>query len=595
MLLCYDELGRLVAKTYGAGTAGAFTETFDYNVRGWLTGQSSPHFEMALRYNDPLRPEIAASWTGNITEWDWKHKGTGADNTLNTYGFNYDRLNRLVDTKRYLAGSPIQTNSFTEKDITYDKMGNILTLKRYGAAAGTAEDDFAYTYNGNKLMLLNNGPDTYAYDSNGNCTFDALNALILEYNALNLVSRVKDPSDNSTIATYKWLADGRKASAVNGDNTFGLEYLGSLVYKKSGGTLELESAAFGGGRINKASNAYEVNYFLTDHLGSTRAVFNAASSEVAERNNYHSFGQRWDTGGSAISTNRYRFSGKEEQDVFGFDYLDFGARMKNDIRWGSIDPLAELDYPTSPYVYCRNNPIRSIDPDGRSSFTLYGAAAQAAVATLQKLYPHWGEKNEEDEGYTVDRAGNVEQVDNTGGDDFDVLIEKEAYDRGVRSGPKFAPGILSQLAVSQGKRDGSTAIGYIRQALGSVFSAYDMAKLYLVVTNATDVEWSLSLGRKNGVLKLGLMTWGDRQHVGFPFTFGDLFIGIHSHQAKEMIPGVSEEDSMYGDKKNSIKWPYIRYTYFPGSGNLYRTKDGKIYLLPDRGTPSLIQSLIWKK
>ncbi len=210
------------------------------------------------------------------------------------------------------------------------------------------------------------------------------------------MSRVKDPSDN-TLATYKWLADGRKASAVNGDNTFGLEYLGSLVYKKSGGTLELESAAFGGGRIMKSSNSYLPHYFIADHLGSTRVVI--GPDGPAERNNYHSFGQRWNTSGSAITSNRYRFSGKEEQDEFGFDYLDFGARMYDSEigRWWSVDPLAGLYMRHSPFAYCLNNPVNAIDRDGRSSFTLYGAAAQSAVATLQKLYPHWGEKDEDDE------------------------------------------------------------------------------------------------------------------------------------------------------------------------------------------------------
>jgi hypothetical protein len=33
-----------------------------------------------------------------------------------------------------------------------------------------------------------------------------------------------------------------------------------------------ESASFGGGRINKTNNAYNINYFITDHLGSTRVI-----------------------------------------------------------------------------------------------------------------------------------------------------------------------------------------------------------------------------------------------------------------------------------------------------------------------------------
>lgn len=37
-------------------------------------------------------------------------------------------------------------------------------------------------------------------------------------------------------------------------------------------------------------------------------------------------------------------------------------------RFVSIDPLAERHYSISPYVYCKNNPINRIDPDGKDDF-----------------------------------------------------------------------------------------------------------------------------------------------------------------------------------------------------------------------------------
>ena len=33
--------------------------------------------------------------------------------------------------------------------------------------------------------------------------------------------------------------------------------------------------------------------------------------------------------------------------------------------WLSVDPMADKYPSTSPYVYCGNNPVRLVDPDGR--------------------------------------------------------------------------------------------------------------------------------------------------------------------------------------------------------------------------------------
>ena len=58
----------------------------------------------------------------------------------------------------------------------------------------------------------------------------------------------------------------------------------------------------------------------------------------------------------------------------GYDTYDYGARGYYPAigRFTSVDPLAERYYSTSPYVYCLNNPVNYIDPNGEFS-TKFGA------------------------------------------------------------------------------------------------------------------------------------------------------------------------------------------------------------------------------
>jgi RHS repeat-associated protein len=64
-------------------------------------------------------------------------------------------------------------------------------------------------------------------------------------------------------------------------------------------------------------------------------------------------------------TNRWKFTGKELDEETGLYY--YGARFYNPVTslWLSVDPLAEKYPSMSPYIYCANNPIIYIDPDGR--------------------------------------------------------------------------------------------------------------------------------------------------------------------------------------------------------------------------------------
>ena len=404
----YDDLGKLVGKTT---RNGGLNTTMAYNLQGWqtdmqVTDSGSPLFDTHLRYYDPQYGETTPSYAGNISEWTWRQ---GGESDENTYAFTYDSHSRLTDTDQYINGE--FDNQFVEDYMSYDYNGNIKFLKRY--EHGILKNYYVYRYNGNQLTALDDlsasppatsswitpassaalgDPDPtpdpavpviprdtiysgvgYVYDSAGNVLYDSHTGLNLRYNDLNLIEKVM--RGDTIVAKYSYLSDGTKFSATDSAGN-GLYYSGSLIYTKHGSALTMESCAFTGGRFVATATGVEARYFVTDHLGSVRAVVNG-DGEVLERNDYYPFGSRWDDG--LLSDNRYRYNGKEAQAFLNNPYLDYGARQYDSDGgiWLGKDPLSEKYYPISPYMFCLGNPIRHVDltgmePQEKNQLTVWG-------------------------------------------------------------------------------------------------------------------------------------------------------------------------------------------------------------------------------
>ena len=400
----YDETGRMTGRIYGTeANPSALTETLSYNIRDQLTGLSSSVFSMTLRYQEPTLGSVP-KYNGGISEWEWNH---GAGTETNAWSLSYDGVGRLTDARRFVDGA--QTNSFSERSITYDRNSNALTLTRYGENAATPEEMLAYSYNGNLLSGISNtgasgGEGQYTHDANGNMTHEGLSGLDIVYNEQNLTRRIS--SGGTTLAEYEYLADGTKLRALDGGGN-GYQYRGSLIYAQTAGqsdspVITLDCAVTSAGRIVRENAAdgsptYKVQHYLRDHLGSVRAVIDGDTGAVVEASDYYPFGKRIQVtapvsepvGGSQYasepavapvapatsvastsSPNRWHFSGKEDQSFLNasIPFLDFGARMYNPAiaRWTAADPLSEKYYGISPYVYCANNPILFTDIAGNS-------------------------------------------------------------------------------------------------------------------------------------------------------------------------------------------------------------------------------------
>lgn len=106
-------------------------------------------------------------------------------------------------------------------------------------------------------------------------------------------------------------------------------------------------------------------YYHPDHLGSSSYISNA-SGIVNQHMEYFAFGENFVDEHLNSYNSPYRFNSKELDEETGLYY--YGARYYDPrvSLWLGVDALTEKFPNKSAYSYCANNPIKLIDPDGRS-------------------------------------------------------------------------------------------------------------------------------------------------------------------------------------------------------------------------------------
>ena len=385
----YDEIGRL--KTDKRNGVYELRTDYTYNLRSWIKGINGPLFNQTLNYQETLEGTTPC-YNGNISRMCWRSVENGMATVIDPqekgYSFTYDGLSRLKDAI-YGEGTNLKQNRnrFNEQITGYDKMGNILGLLRYGQTGTDSYglvDNLNLIYHGNQLQsvydnatnsVFGNGMEfkdnvnetvEYEYDKNGNLTKD-LNKKItgIQYNILNLPSHISFADGNSI--EYEYAADGRKVRTTHtiNNNVTSTVYCGNAIYENGSLKMLLNESGYYSFQDNK------FYFYLKDHQGNIRVVADE-DGKVEEVNDYYPFGGLMFNAGD--DTQPYKYNGKELDQKGGLDWYDYGARYYDAAigRWHAVDPMVEMYYSESPYVYCVNNFVNKVDPTGCFS-TKFGA------------------------------------------------------------------------------------------------------------------------------------------------------------------------------------------------------------------------------
>jgi RHS repeat-associated protein len=288
--------------------------------------------------------------------------------------YTYDQLSRLKSATETGGVNP-WTQAFIYEDTPNSAQGERYGNRRIDAALTTANVQPASNPTFDPMSNRIADGQGYSFDSAGNMTsgggvaytFDAENRIASAFDGMNVPS------------SYSYDSDGRRVRKVTpgGTTIFVYDAMGQLV-------AEFNDSA--------PSGTNKTHYITSDTLGTPRLITNA-SGDVESRHDYLPFGEEIGAGiGGRMTAQGYgqpdsvrqRFSGKERDSETGLDF--FGARHYSSGlgRFTSVDPIeltAErlLDpQRLNLYEYCRNDPLKYVDPDGED-LVLANRAAHARI------------------------------------------------------------------------------------------------------------------------------------------------------------------------------------------------------------------------
>ena len=346
-------------------TAGQFNKltirTSEY------TGTSSDPI-LEVTYSVPSTPvstklqDISYTYdaVGNITNIT----DASQTNAAKTATYAYDDLSRL--TSATITGA-VNGQNYSQT-YAYSPTGNIQTRSDVGS----------YTYGGiHPQAVASAGGITNAYDSNGSLTSSGTWT-----HAYDLRNRLISSVNGSTSLTYTYDESGSRVKKVIPATAKTTLYINKFYDLEA--TDQKKSIYIGDLKVATDSTSTGLTYHNADHLTGASIDTNASGNQISLLD-YYPYGNTRLEEKTGAYTNDYKYTGKELDEESNLYY--YGARYYNATigRFISQDPWGgDITDPQSfnKYSYVRNNPLKYVDPTGKSWEEFRQAFRQATFSAF---------------------------------------------------------------------------------------------------------------------------------------------------------------------------------------------------------------------
>ena len=389
-------MAQITAPSGGVSFTGLQSIDYKYHIRGGLLGVNLntslnpiPNSSEGDLFSYKLEYETAAYWDENVGKQSWQSTQNNSAVGVRSYTYNYDKASRLKSA----TYTGINGENFSMSDITYDKNGNISTLKRKGKNGSSFGDidNLTYYYSGNELTGVTDGisgnedvgdfkdngsSSDYTYWNDGSLKSDA-NKGISQIDYDSFLQRVKQV----TFSNGNWLKffyDG-EGTLLKRTNSLGdvWEYTAGTIYKNS----VPYQMSMPEGRVTYTNSNWINEFEYRDHQNNLRVVFKEENGQLVQTQTSETdpFGLEIQPLSIAESYGQnFRFQNQEKVSDFGLNLNWFKYRPEDPQigRFWQVDLLA-TDYPhNSTYAFSENKVIRHVELDGLEAVDfVYGIGA----------------------------------------------------------------------------------------------------------------------------------------------------------------------------------------------------------------------------